>query len=242
MRVKGIIRGVVKILKSHETMAQPFIEKGDSILKTLRLLEKENLSPRLKTEIAQIFEKHERIQNFCIEKIKRATDHNFSQKNLFLFIFLYREINGVFKEAHDILHSGSDKKNPLSQTLPDLMNISEDRLTLAYLGDAALEIGVIPCIWPQPNPEKIPRKGFLHDERGKVIANKPLSQFWDSLKLYDPTILPPHPEDNFKNRGSSMEAVFGIIYLEQGQDAVEKSLHSLVEYYRTSLKMPERKI
>jgi hypothetical protein len=101
-------------------------------------------------------------------------------------------------------------------------------LTLAHIGDAALEISIIPCIWPKPSENIIPSKNFLHLERGKVVDNLPLSSYWDSLSLYDSSILVQRPDENSETKGSNMESVFGIIYLEPGVGAVETALKNIL--------------
>ena len=50
-------------------------------------------------------------------------------------------------------------------------------------------------------------------------------------KLEDSPIIANLPPENDETKGSSMEAVFGIIFLEGGLDAVETALQNLKKYY-----------
>ena len=216
---------------SHEIILKPFFEKADRIIRNLNDLEKEHRRKNFEKEISEIREKFLKVQNFCIPRISLATGHQFTHPNLFLFIFLYKEIKSLFNKA---------KTNPVQQgsqsflstdELNEMELVSKDRLTLAYIGDAALETGVLINIWLQDDPG-IPLKSHLHNEREKLLKNEPLSRFWDSLDLYDQEILVKPSDESVETKGSFMEAVFGIIYLEEGPAAVEGSLHSLLKYYK----------
>ena len=118
------------------------------------------------------------------------------------------------------------------QDLREMTEISKERLTLAYIGDAVLEIGVMASIWSPQEPQKIPLNEFLHNERNKLVENEPLSRFWDSLELamihrLFPIFLPK----TVKQKVPPWKLVFGIIFLEGGLDAVEMSLQNLKKYY-----------
>lgn len=214
-------------LKFYNLMAQPFIEKADRIEKNLDSLEKEERTKKSLSDIRRIREIIPQIQNSFIPRITQATGQKFTFPNLFLFIFLYREIQAVFNDATTNPVHSDKLKNLTDQDLNEMLSVSEDRLTLAYIGDAALEIGIIPGIWPRDGT--IPKKQFLHDSRNALVENLPLKNFWNSLFLNDP--LADHRGDSPETKGSLMEAVFGIIYLEGGVEAVERAFLNLKKFY-----------
>ena len=82
-----------------------------------------------------------------------------------------------------------------------MIAVSEDRKTLAYIGDAALETGVMASTWSLQETQKIPLNEFLHDERNKLVENEPLSRFWDSLELNDPPVIASLPPENDTTKG-----------------------------------------
>lgn len=218
-------------MKFHTVMARSYLGKANRIEHDLTLLKKEQRSRKSVEDVLKIEKRFERIKERYIPEIKRATGYEFLNPNLFYFVFLYREISNVFNEA---------KTNPVKpggmtllteQDLQEMIELSEDRNTLAHIGDAALEIGVMASIWPVQEPQKIPLNEFLHEERKKIVDNEPLSRFWDSLKLSDPPVIASLLPENDTTKGSSMEAVFGIIFLESGLDAVETALQNLGKYY-----------
>jgi len=220
-----------KIMKFHAIMARSFLGKADRIKQNLISLKKEGRTKKSVEDILNIEKRFEKIKEGYIPKLKTATGHEFLNPDLFFFVFLYQEIAMVFNEA---------KTNPVkpggiellsSQDLREMIEVSEDRQTLAYIGDAVLETGVMASTWALQDAQKILLSEFLHNERNKLVQNEPLSRFWDSLKLNDsPNIANLLPE-NDKTKGSSMEAVFGIIFLEGGLGAVETSLQNLKKYY-----------
>jgi hypothetical protein len=63
------------------------------------------------------------------------------------------------------------------------------------------------------------------------VENEPLSRFRDSPELNDPPIILNPPPENGETKGSSMEAVSGIIFLESGLDAGETAFRNLKKYY-----------
>ena len=211
-------------------MARSFLGKADRINHNLTLLKKEGRTQKSIEDISGIEKRFERIKESYIPRIKTATGYEFLNPNLFLFVFLYREIGMVFNEA---------QTNPVRpggiqllgvQDLREMTEVSEDRKTLAYIGDAALETGVMASIWSLQETRKIPLNEFLHNERNKLVENQSLSRFWDVLKLNDSPVIAGLPPENDATKGSSMEAVFGIIFLEGGLEAVESALQNLKGY------------
>jgi dsRNA-specific ribonuclease len=198
------------------------IEENLAILKNVALPEK------LLQKIVEIENAYSLIKEYTIPKIEKVTGYQFSSPNFFFFVFLYEEINMVFYEAEPILIKSAELFIP---DIGDMKEASENRKTLAYIGDAALEIGILPIIWPPSDETIIPQNEFLHNEREKLIQNAPLSQFWDFLTCGDEKIMMLQDDKKDENKGTSMEAVFGIIYLESGLGAVENAMKQLIQHY-----------
>jgi len=217
-------------MKFHTIMARSYLGKAHRIEHDLTLLKKEQRSRKSVEDILKIEKRFERIKERYIPGIQQATGYEFLNPDLFYFVFLYREISNVFNEAKNNPAKPGGTALLTGQDLQEMIDVSEDRDTLAHIGDAALEIGVMASIWPGQEPQKIPLNQFLHDERKKIVDNEPLSRFWDSLKLNDPQAVASLLPENDTTKGSSMEAVFGIIFLESGLDAVETALQNLKKY------------
>ncbi len=217
-------------MKFHAIMARSFLGKADRIEHNLTLLRKEGRTPKSIKDMLNIEKRFERIKEVYLPRLKTATGHEFLNPNLFYFVFLYKEITMVFNEAqtNPVTPDGISFLSP--QDLREMTEVSENRKTLAYIGDAALETGVMASTWSLQEPQKIPLNEFLHNERNNLVENEPLSRFWDSLQLNDPPIITGLPPENNDTKGSSMEAVFGIIFLEGGLESVEKALRDLKKY------------
>ena len=220
-------------MKFHAIMARSFLGKANRIEHNLALLKKEGRTQKSTEDIAKIQKRFERIREWYIPKIKTATGYEFLNPDLFYFVFLSKEIAMVFNEAQtNPVRQGGIELLSL-QDLREMVEVPEDRKTLAYIGDAALETGVMASTWSVQETRKIPLNEFLHKERNNLVENEPLSRFWDSLQLEDlPAIANATPENN-ETKGSSMEAVFGIIFLESGLEAVETALRNLKKYYES---------
>lgn len=221
-------------MKSHTIIAKPFIEKADRIEKCLDCLINKKLSEKSLNDIEEIEKKYLKIQIQCIPIFKAATGQEFPHPNLFFFVFLYQELSAVFNEAQQLM-SNLSEISQIEKEFEEMKDFLENRMTLAYIGDAALEICVIPYIW-QHSSEKLLTSKSLHDKREEIVKNSPLSQYWDDLLLSDPSMR--HPDESITSKGSSMEAVFGIIYLEHGVNAVEIALQNLLRYSEKNLTIP----
>jgi 23S rRNA maturation mini-RNase III len=219
------------IMNFHAIMARSFLGKANRIEHNLTLLKKEERTQKSIEDITKIQNRFERIKEVYIPRIKTATGYEFLNPDLFFFVFLYKEIAMVFNEAQTNPVKPGGIELLSSQDLREMVEVSEDTKTLAYIGDAALETGVMASIWSLEETRKIPLNEFLHKERSNLVENEPLSRFWDSLLLEDSSFIANAPPENNETKGSSMEAVFGIIFLENGVEAVETALQNLKKYY-----------
>ena len=220
-------------MKFHAIMERSFLGKADRIEQSLNLLKKEERTKKSITDISNIEKRFEKIKEVYIPRIKTATGHEFLNPGLFFFVFLYKEIAMVFNEARNTKVKPGGTELLKDQDLQEMIAVSEDRLTLAYIGDAVLETGVMASTWSLQTEQKIPLNEYLHNERNKLVEDEPLARFWDSLELNDSPIITRLPPENDTTKGSSMEAIFGIIFLESGLDAVETALKNLKKYYET---------
>ncbi|MCK9592731.1 MAG: hypothetical protein M0Q91_12070, partial [Methanoregula sp.] len=130
-------------MKFHTIMARSFVGKADRIKQNLISLKKEGRTHKSVEDISNIEKRFERIKEVYLPRIKTATGHEFLNPDLFFFVFLYKEIAMVFNEVQNnpVKPGGIELLNP--QDLGEMMEVSEDRQTLAYIGDAVLETAVM---------------------------------------------------------------------------------------------------
>jgi 23S rRNA maturation mini-RNase III len=212
--------------QSHERMIGPFICKAERIERNLARLKDEKIPEELVGDLSDICRKWSRVQEHCIPQIGCATSYTFSHPSLFRTVFLYREICNFFNKIAQPRKNPGEVSNLDKTELKEMLKVSKDLFALAFIGDAALDLAVLDRTL-YDNETGIPTKSFLDKQRRNHTGNIPLTRLWKALELYDEKILLPHPEDNEKTTGTYMEAVFGIIYLEGGLEAVEYSLQNL---------------
>lgn len=115
-----------------------------------------------------------------------------------------------------------------SAELKEMAGISEAAATLAWIGDAALKIGVLPTIWTT----EITEAGTLTKRRQQYEKNANLARRCDIWDLYRHRIhFDPDIEKEKSNvehiKGTLTEAILGIIFLKGGLKAVAGAVHLL---------------
>ena len=218
-------------LKFHKTMAQPFLKKAKRVKKNLAILKKEKLPQQLLSDITSIYEKYNQVRTFSQPLIEKNTKHQFKNPNLFLIVFLYKEISKIFNEVHNLVKHDKVKSDVPNEFFLEMRQLKETMMTLAFIGDSAIEIGVIRSIWHTDNPDKIPSKGKLDPDKKFITTEKTQADLWDFLDLYDLKVLIPYPDESAGSKSSLFEAIFGIIYLEAGQEAIESAIQNLKNRY-----------
>ncbi len=171
----------------------------------------DRIDPHINEKISYILES-------CPEKILTATKYSIKNPNLLLLILLYEDISKIYNEY----------PIPRPVNVERMKEIKEEFLVLAFIGDCALELGILKNIWEVTvGSGNIPSNEYLNDQKKLFVKNEQLAEIWDSLGLYNDDILLKNKDESSDLRGSRMEAVFGIIYLESGLEAVEKAIHHL---------------
>jgi|WetSurMetagenome_2_1015567.scaffolds.fasta_scaffold14659_3 hypothetical protein len=208
-----------------EKMAQPFLEQAQRIEKYLAILEKETLPPELSAEIKHVKERYAIIRNFLLLRIENKFRYHFKNQNLFLIVFLYKEISKIFSDVQNLAADGSARVDIPDEIFRGMHHLKETMLSLACIGDSAIELGVIRSIWPQNDQHEIPTKRTLDSRKKFITVGKNQAVLWNFLNLSDEKISPS--SESARLKASQFEAIFGILYLEAGQDAVESAINAL---------------
>ncbi|OPY36403.1 MAG: hypothetical protein A4E35_01942 [Methanoregula sp. PtaU1.Bin051] len=214
-------------MKFYEIMAQSFIKKANLIERNLDILKNENLPERLVYDINSIYAKYDQVKNVSKQRIEQCTQYDFKNPNLFLILFLYREISTFFNEVKNLVVSGKIKTKVPPTFFLEMKDIKETMMTLAFIGDSAIELGVVQSIWHPENPNTIPTKGTLDSTKKFITQGAHQAVLWDFLDLYDSEILIQSPNKSMRLKSSQFETIFGIIYLEAGLEAVESAIGNL---------------
>lgn len=118
-----------------------------------------------------------------------------------------------------------DRNCPLSnQDFENLANLPEMAQALALVGDAAIDMAVLHYLW-EPTAADV---GMLTQRRADIVSNEHLADICDDWGLYEYRIHfdPGYPSDAEMqhDKGTLLEAVYGIIYVEHGFDTVEREI------------------
>ncbi len=123
---------------------------------------------------------------------------------------LFTEIDAHFREQGCAIPGVS---------LSRMAGLSDAAATLAWIGDAALKIGVLPAIWT----EEIADAGMLTQRRQAYERNANLARLCDKWGLFANRIdFDPHEShaNSEHLKGTLVEAVIGIVFLKGGLRAV----------------------
>lgn len=176
------------------------------------LLKHKNIQLNLKTSLEKKFSIKFKNSDLITLALFRP-----STKNVFTELSIY------FQEEHptflNIEHLGY---------MSNLGDIAEG---LATLGDSALDLAVLHTLWE----EGITDKGILSEEKKKIVEDPNLAIYCDDLDLYtnrihtEKNVNETKPETIIDIKGTLVEAIIGIIYLEKGVQGVINFLKKIKE-------------
>ena len=121
-----------------------------------------------------------------------------------------------------------DPLSPLGRPGFDaLISLSDLALALALLGDAAISMAVVHQLW-SPKTADV---GTLTQRRAEIVSNEHMAYICDKWALYDHRIhFDPgtSSQDEIQHdKGTLLEAIYGIILIEHGFDQVMDSIKHL---------------
>ncbi len=190
--------------------------------------EKINERKKLKNwydEIISISQKMENIKEKKIKDIESEFQCEFKTPELVVLTLIQPSACKIFRE----LKMYFNRKNIASisnEVFNDFIHMGDAMKVLALIGDAVINLALIQTLW-DPDISKV---GDLSVKRAKLVSNKNLGKICDNLKLYEYRIHkdPPAPEITEKKmnsiKGTIIEALFGVIYIENGLEAIISSI------------------
>jgi len=159
-------------------------------------------------------------------KLEKALGLKIRTKEILLAAIFQPSTKNLFLELETHYRG---KKNPFDDNGFDaLISLSESAKRFALLGDAAISMAVIYHLW-QTVDEDV---GELTQDKSKLVSNFHMADLCDRWSLYkhrihfDPAI--PSREEILHDKGTLVEAVYGIVQMEHGFDQVLKNIHHLL--------------
>lgn len=174
---------------------------------------------RLLTQIKYMEETIQKIKNSKISEIEKNFDYKFTEPNLIVLAFFQPETRSIFTE----LKNQQLEKN---FDFEPYLNLDEAAKVLALIGDSAIDLAITHVLW-EPN---ISNTGELTAKRAEFVSNKNMAKLCDKWGLFDFRLGSTKNLDNANEKkiehakGTMVEALFGVLYIEYGLEKVISSI------------------
>jgi len=179
---------------------------------------------KLVTLIAQLRDIEGTVQDIKdnkIAEIERSFDYKFTEPNLVVLAFFQADTNGLFTKLKN--HPFQNEKK---FDFEPYLNLDEAARVLAWIGDSAIDLAITHFLW-QPN---ISSTGELSIKRAEFVSNKNLAKLCDKWNLFDFRLGSTKSMENANEekvehaKGTIVEALFGVLYIECGLEKVISSV------------------
>jgi dsRNA-specific ribonuclease len=215
----------VQIEKKIETLLE-VIEKtsAETAQNKLRLHAK---FERWKNQIEEMRKGLNYINSSLIPKMEKILNLRIKNKELIQAAMFQPSTKNLFLELET--HYRNEEINPLDDHgFADLIALSEIAQVIALIGDAAIAMGVLYQLW-KPDPSDV---GHLTQEKSEIVSNEHIAGLCDRWGLYEHRI---HFDTGTQSKaeiehdkGTLVEAIFGIIQMEHGFSKVMKNIKYLL--------------
>ncbi|HII02562.1 TPA: hypothetical protein HA351_13240 [Methanosarcinaceae archaeon] len=171
-------------------------------------------------QIKEIDEEVQNVKKYKLAEIEKIINYNFAEPDLVVLSLIQPSIKNLFIELN-VYYS----KLGLEYNFEPYLSMDEAAKVLALIGDAVIDLALVQILW-QPNISNV---GDLSIKRSTLASNENLGRICDKLDLFDSRIpsnsnqLCSKMEKINHIKGTIVEALFGVIYLESGFDQVISS-------------------
>lgn len=220
----------IKLQWNVEGIFDKLVVIQNELSKKIESLPKENTKDMKKiqtwqSQLINITQKMENITQKQIPELEKQLKYDFETQELVLLSFFQSSINNLFRELK-IFFNKNNINSVSDNEFHEFVQMSEVAIALALIGDAAIDLALFHIHW-NPSLSKVKD---LNDKREKFANNDNIAKICDKWKLYDYRI---HLEtqqqlitkDKVNQRKATIvEALFGVIYIENGLEAVISSV------------------
>lgn len=169
------------------------------------------------------------VDNEVIRMIEKDIGFRFKNRNLVVIALMQPSVKNLFQKI--LTEFGGDTGTDLNF----LIKAPEIAESLAWAGDSAIRYAILEKIWNiRDSPEN------LHNQRVSLETNENLADRFDQWKIFkhrihlDQTV--PEGTTMKKRTGTLIEAIFGIIYIEEGMNGVTKAIPHIWKEESVTLK------
>jgi len=178
-------------------------------------------------EIGLIQESLRRIEEELVPNIEKILGIGFVNKELFQVAMFQPSTKNIFLELE--IQYRRIKNNPLdSSDFEEMINLSEMAKVLALVGDAVISSAVLQHLW-KPH---LADAGNITQRKAEIVSNENMAKLCDKWGLYeyrihfDPDV--PSKSEIDHDKGTLVEAVYGIIYIEHQYKRVVNLVSHLI--------------
>ncbi len=164
-------------------------------------------------DIEYIQDSFRRIEEQLIPFLQEVLNVRFQNNELFLVAMFQPSTKNIFLELETHYRNSGD--DPLGQDgFAKMINLSEMAKVLALVGDAVISSAVLKHLW-KPH---LGDAGKITLRKAEIVSNENMAKLCDKWSLYDYRIhfdpdTPSKSEINH-DKGTLVEAIYGIIYIE----------------------------
>jgi ribonuclease-3 len=182
---------------------------------------KRNKMNKLSSELKEMEDTIQNIKDNKIVEIENYFGHKFTEPNLIILAFFQPETKNLFNQLKN--HPFPKEKN---YDFESYLNLDEAAKVLAFIGDAAISLAMTHVLW-EPN---ISSTGELTVKRSKFVSNKNMSKLCDKWNLFDfrlgssKNVEKANKEKMEHSKGTIIEALYGVLYIECGLEKVISSV------------------
>jgi dsRNA-specific ribonuclease len=164
-------------------------------------------------DINSIQESLKKIREDLVPELERTLGIIFKNTELFQVAMFQPSTKNIFLELETQYRRS--KRNPLdSDDFEEMINLSEMAKVLALVGDAVISSAVLQHLW-EPH---LGDAGKITQRKAEIVSNEHMAKLCDLWNLYsyrihfDPNTAGKSEIDH--DKGTLLEAVYGIIYIE----------------------------
>lgn len=191
----------------------------------LKNLRERNRIIKWMSQIKKIDYKIEYFKEIKLKELEKNINHKFSEPDLAALALFHQSTKNLFDELKIFFYSTKD----LEIDFEPYLNLSGAANELAYIGDASIDLALAHIHWP-PNISNV---GELTNKRTEFASNENLARICDKWGLYDFRIHFDSSQAKINEKtvnevkGTIIEALYGIIYIEKGLNQIISSIIAL---------------
>jgi len=204
----------------------------DTIIEEKAEIPEDHLSKHRKLQgfldqLRYILEKMKKIQEELIPRFEDIFKLEFRTPELVMLSLCRPSIRKIYQDMEK--HFNYQKNNPLKiDEYKELASSGDAANVLALIGDAALDLSIVQMLWDS----SLATVGRLSKKRAGIVANENLAKICDEWNLYDyrlnrlndPSERNAKPKTIQHEKGTLIEAIYGVIYLEFGFEELIRTI------------------